>query len=147
MVARKYPTLMKPEESAECHETLSSQVGSGHENTLPGCFVSSLWSLSVCRNGAIKNWSRKCLRVKDLYYYPLMSTTNTSPSFSSCSAPLRIPQPVINTPLRRAEKGREEAFRSSSRWPLMQSWCNWETSSNRGTMRSVSPNYVWYTCM
>ena len=30
-----YEFLMKPEESAECHQTLSPQVGSGHETTHP----------------------------------------------------------------------------------------------------------------
>ena len=76
---------------------------------------------------------------QDLSYYPLTSMTNISPSFSSCSAPLQRPQPVVNTPLRRAEKERGKRLSSSSsRWHLMQNWCNWETSSNRGTMRSVS---------
>ena len=41
-----YEFLMKPEESAGCHQTLSSRVGAGHE-TIPFRF---------CIQYAIKNW-------------------------------------------------------------------------------------------
>ena len=48
-LARKQKALMKPKESAECHQTISSRVGSGHKTELGVAFVALTHIQSVAR--------------------------------------------------------------------------------------------------
>ena len=71
-----YEFLMKPEESAECHQTLSSRVGSGHESNnaawVQSCHIPNRTDNTLLHQQAAdmtdNKWRKRTYWVQDMFW-------------------------------------------------------------------------------